>query len=199
VTVIGEDEKQAFTIVVSVSNSGELLLFQAMYQKYSSKTCPSNLAKDYDVVIGTEFCFEYSKSKTYWSTHETMHLLVNNSILLYFAWQKAKLSLPPSQKAIWQIDVWSVDCLKEFYTWMLEHHPNIMVDFVPGGCTPVWQACDTGIQQIFKHSQKWSYHEDIVSAMLKQMEDKANIIQGDKTWVCCATRVYCGSGRHIRH
>ena len=63
---------------------------------------------------------------------------------------------------------------------MLKHHPNIMVDFVPGGCTPVWQACDTGIQRIFKHSLKRSYHEDIVSAMLKQMEDKASIIQVDK-------------------
>jgi hypothetical protein len=32
VTVIGEDEKRVFTVVVSVSNSGELLPFQAIYQ-----------------------------------------------------------------------------------------------------------------------------------------------------------------------
>jgi hypothetical protein len=46
VTVIGEDKKRAFTVVVSVSNSSELLPFQAIYQGYSSKTCPSKLAKD---------------------------------------------------------------------------------------------------------------------------------------------------------
>ena len=135
-----------------------------------------------DAAIATGFRFEYSKSKTYWSTHETMHLLVNNIISPYFAWQKAKLSLPPSQKAIWQIDIWSVHRSKEFRTWMLKHHPNIIVEFVPSGCTLVWQACDTGIQRIFKHSLKWSYHEDIVSVMLKQMEDKANIIQVDMCW-----------------
>jgi hypothetical protein len=112
-----------------------------------------------------EFHFEYSKSKTYWSTQETMHLLVDNIITPYFARQKAKLGLPPSQKSIWKIDVWSVHHSAEFCNWMKSHHPNIILDFVPGGCMPIWQACDTGIQQIFKHSLKQSYHEDVVSAI----------------------------------
>ena len=63
---------------------------------------------------------------------------------------------------------------------MKVHHPNIILYFVPGGCTPVWQACDTGIQQIFKHSLKRSYHKDVISAILKQMEDGADAIQVDK-------------------
>jgi hypothetical protein len=68
VTVIGEDEKRAFTVVVSVSNSGEILPFQAIYQGYSAKTCPSKSAKDYDAADAAGFHFEYSKSKMYWST-----------------------------------------------------------------------------------------------------------------------------------
>jgi hypothetical protein len=28
-------------------------------------------------------------------------------------------------------------------------HPNIILDFVPAGCTGVWQACYIGIQRIF--------------------------------------------------
>jgi hypothetical protein len=180
VTVIGEDEKWAFTVVVSVSNSGELLPFQAIYQGYSTKTCSSKSAKDYDAVSAAGFHFEFLKSKTYWLTQETMHLLISNIIEPYFAKQKAKLGLPLSQKAIWQIDVWSVHHSEEFRSWMKVHHPNIILDFVPGGCTPVWQACDTGIQQIFKHSLKRSYHKDVISAILKQMEDGADAIQVDK-------------------
>jgi hypothetical protein len=109
-----------------------------------------------------------------------MHLLVDNIIAPYFAKQKAKLGLPLSQKSIWQIDVWSVHRSAEFRNWMKTHHPNIILDFVPGGCTSVWQACDTGIQWIFKHSLKWSYHEDVLSAILKQIEDNAGTIQVDK-------------------
>ena len=45
---------------------------------------------------------------------------------------------------------------------------------------PVWQACNTGIQRIFKHSLKRSYHEDVVTAILKQMGDGVGVIQADK-------------------
>ena len=116
VTVIGEDEKRTFTVVVSVSNSGELLPFQAIYQGYSAKTCPSASAKNYHAMKAVRLRFEFSKTKTYWSTHETMHTLVNDIITPYFARQKAKLGLPDSQKSIWQIDVWSVHQSKEFCT-----------------------------------------------------------------------------------
>ena len=44
VTVIGEGEKQAFMVLVSISNSGELLLFQVIYQGYSSRSCPTKSA-----------------------------------------------------------------------------------------------------------------------------------------------------------
>jgi len=59
------------------------------------------------------------------------------------------------------------------------HHPNIILDFVPGG-TRVWQACDVGMQRIFKHSLKHSYHEDVVRVILKQIEDGTDVIEIDK-------------------
>jgi hypothetical protein len=114
VTVVGEDEKRAFTVVVSISNSGELLPFQAIYQGYTAKTCPSTSAKRYDAAKAAGFRFEFSKTRTYWSTQETMHTLVDGIIAPYFSKQKAKLGLPESQKSIWQIDVLSVHLPKEF-------------------------------------------------------------------------------------
>ena len=70
------------------------------------------------------FRFEFSKSKTYWSTQEMMHTFVDKILQLYFSEQKAKLSLPESRKLIWQIDVWSVHRLEEFRSWMKMHYHN---------------------------------------------------------------------------
>ena len=100
-----------------------------------------------------------------------MHDLVDNIIAPYFSEQKAKLSLPDSKKAIWQIDVWSVHMSKEFRDWMKEHHLNIILHYVPAGCTSIFQACDVGIQQIFKHSLECSYHQDIVAEILEQIDN----------------------------
>lgn len=129
VTVVGEDEKWAFTVVVSVSNSGRLLPFQAIHQGYSSKSCPASSAPDYNNVKAAGFHFEYSKINTYWSTQETMQSLVDKIIVPYLSEQKT--NLPESQKSLWQIDTWSVHQSKEFWAWMKSHHPNIILDYVP--------------------------------------------------------------------
>ncbi|KIK73844.1 hypothetical protein PAXRUDRAFT_90205, partial [Paxillus rubicundulus Ve08.2h10] len=137
VTTIGEDEKRAFTTVVSVSCSGKLLLLQLIYQGSTTKSCPQSTVPCYDECISHGFLFECSKTDTYWSTQETMKSLVNNIIAPYFDTEKDTLGLPLLQKAIWQIDVWSVHCSQQFRTWMKEFHPTIVLQFVPGGCTSI--------------------------------------------------------------
>jgi hypothetical protein len=42
VSVVGAEEKRVMTIVVSVSSSGVLLPFQAVYEGKSSVSCPKN-------------------------------------------------------------------------------------------------------------------------------------------------------------
>jgi hypothetical protein len=60
---------------------------------------------------------------------------------------------------------------------MMEHHSNIIVHYVPAGCTGVFQACDVGIQRIFKHSLKRSYHQDVITDILEQIDQgKDNIV-----------------------
>ena len=49
---------------------------------------------------------------------------------------------------------------------MKSTHPNIIIDFVPRGCTGVWQACNVGIQCPFKHSLEQFYHEDVIVEVL---------------------------------
>ncbi|KAE9389686.1 hypothetical protein BT96DRAFT_774835, partial [Gymnopus androsaceus JB14] len=134
VTVVGADKKHAFTAVVSVSNSRELLLIQSIYVGKSKHSCPNESAEHFKDTTAANFRFEYSDTKTYWSTQETMRTLVDTIIAPYFDRKKEELGLSPNQKAIWQIDVWSVHCSKEFRSWLRENHPNIILIYVPGGC-----------------------------------------------------------------
>ena len=67
---------------------------------------------------------------------------------------------------------------------MKKYHPQIILDFVPGGCTGVHQPCDVGIQRPLKLSMKRSYHEDIVNKILTQLEkDKTTLTIDDRLGV----------------
>jgi hypothetical protein len=109
-----------------------------------------------------------------------MHDLVDNIIAPYFDKKKRELGLPLTQKSIWQIDVWSVHRSKEFRTWMKNTHPTIILHYVPGGCTGLFQPCDVGIQRIFKHSLKRSYHTDIVEEITRQLDRGERNVVVDK-------------------
>ena len=125
--------------------------------------------------------YEFGTKGSYWSTQRTMCRLVDTIIAPYFMSQKGCLNLPPEQKAVWQIDVWSVHRSQEFRDWMRANHNNILLHFVPGGCTPVLQACDVGIQRILKHSLKRSYHRDVVNDVLDQLDKGAEQIRISKS------------------
>ncbi|KZP08147.1 hypothetical protein FIBSPDRAFT_761870, partial [Athelia psychrophila] len=178
VPIIGAEEKCAMTIVASVSASGVLLPWQAVYEGKTARSLPKKSAKNYKEEEAVGIHFEWSGNSSYWSTHKTMHELVNDIITPYFDGQKEKLGLPPAQK--WQIDVWSVHRSQEFRTWMKEHHPNIIIHFVPAGCTGVFQPCNVGIQHIMKHSLKRSCHRDIVDEVLGQLDANTEVVI-DKT------------------
>ncbi len=171
VSVNGTEEKRAVTLCVSVSNSGVLLPFQAVYVGETAASLPSKKAPHYEDLISAGMRFENGGS-SYWSTQQTMRDLVTDIIAPYFEQmrQEAIPPLPPSQKALWQIDVWSVHRSKEFRGWMRTNHPHIRLHFVPGGCTGALQACDVGIQRPLKHSMKRSYHADVVQEVLDQLD-----------------------------
>ena len=66
---------------------------------------------------------------------------------------------------------------------MRNHHPNIVIDFVPGGCTGVHQPCDVGIQRPLKLSLRRSYHEDIVNEVFLQVEKGVALMIDDRIGV----------------
>lgn len=198
VSVLGAEEKWAFTVMVSVAASGEALLFQAVYAGKSDKSCPSKTSPYHDTALEVGFQFVFSGTDMYWSNHETMHQYVDQILVPYIKKQKQLHGLPENQKTLWSIDVWAVHRSKEFRTWMKENHLNILLDYIPGGCTGVGQPCDVGIQRPFKLLATRSYHEDVVNSFVTQINagdepvmDKRlkNIRDGSVQWLVNAFNV----------
>jgi hypothetical protein len=108
VSVIGGDEKRAFTVMVTVTSAGLLLLFQSIFQGKTNCSCPNKESPHYNDAIAAGFRFKFSGTKTYWANQTTMKTFVDEILALYFEQMKKKLDRPPEQKSLWQIDVWSV-------------------------------------------------------------------------------------------
>ncbi|THU85170.1 hypothetical protein K435DRAFT_686058 [Dendrothele bispora CBS 962.96] len=64
VKLLGGDEKRAFTVMVSVSVSGTLLPFQAIYAGKTDRSCPSRSAPAYAEAIALGILFEPSGTAT---------------------------------------------------------------------------------------------------------------------------------------
>jgi hypothetical protein len=76
----------------------------------------------------------------------------------------------PKQECILQLDVWKVHRGQEFMGWMKGNYPWISLEFVPGGCTGLFQPCDVGIQHPLKLSIKRHQQVDIVNETLIQFQ-----------------------------
>ncbi|KAG6823665.1 hypothetical protein H0H92_009493, partial [Tricholoma furcatifolium] len=104
VSTVGNDEKRAFTLVPSISASGDLLPMQAIYVGKTTASLPHPDSRGHNEAMKWGFRLCPSKTTTYWSTHETMHDLVDNIIAPYFDKVKEDMGLPNEQRSIWKID-----------------------------------------------------------------------------------------------
>ncbi|KAF8196183.1 hypothetical protein BJ912DRAFT_1056612 [Pholiota molesta] len=170
VVTVGSEEKRAITVMASLSNDGTLLPFQAIYQGKTAASQPSKNSRSYAEALAAGFLFESSNSSTYWSTQETMRSFVDHILVPYFTAVKTRLGLPLDQRSLWQIDCWSVHRSDEFLGWMRNHHPMIVINFVPARMTGLFQPVDVGLQRLFKHSMKRTAHEDVVQEVIRKLE-----------------------------
>jgi hypothetical protein len=172
VTTHGVEEKRAFTLLVGLSANGKLLPFQSIW---GGKTAASLLAPDgddWEAATGLEFRFEVSGiSRNYWSTEGTMKSYVTNTLVPYFQREKTRLHLPSDHPCLWQIDVWSVHASESFRTWMSQSYPWIILDYVPGGCTGLFQPCDVGFQRPLKLAIGRYLNEQVVREVSEKLNE----------------------------
>ena len=122
VEVVDKDEQWTFTLVVGISMSGEVLLYQAICTGKTAASLPNSNAPNYArATEELKFQFESSGNETYWSTVQTMQSYVTNTLVPYFESHHQHLRLP-NQLCIWQIDAWPVHRLLEFWSWMWKNY-----------------------------------------------------------------------------
>jgi hypothetical protein len=170
VSVVGVEEKRAFTLVVTLADDGTLVPFQGVYLGSSKRSLPDEDARGYEELTEIGCKFVSSGTDTYWSNQKTSQDLVTHIIVPYLRETKKRLGLPPNQKALWKLDLWAIHRFKIFRDWMAENYPDIILTYVPGGCTSKWQPCDVGVNRPLKHIVRRSFHEDMVSEYLEQIE-----------------------------
>ncbi|KAF7344777.1 DDE superfamily endonuclease [Mycena venus] len=170
VPVVGKEEKRAFTLVVSVLNNGGFLGFQGVYVGSTPRSRPDPKARGCQELANVGCKFVSSATNTHWSNQQTMRDLVTDIIAPYLKAEKERLHLPPTQKGLWELDLWAVHRSAEFGKWMTENYPDIIITFVPGGTTPKWQPCDVGMNRPLKHAIRRSFHEDMVAEYLQQID-----------------------------
>jgi hypothetical protein len=169
VAVVGKEEKRAWTAVVAVAASGDVLPLQIVMKGSDPKrSLPKATAPMMDEANTRKFDWALG-GHTYWSNLETMKTYFVKIVVVWFDKWKTKLGLPSDQTCIVQLDVWSVHRSAAFLTWVNDNYPWIELHFVPGGCTGLFQPCDVGIQRPFKQAIKRAQLADIVNSTIEHL------------------------------
>ncbi|QRV77888.1 DDE superfamily endonuclease [Ceratobasidium sp. AG-Ba] len=173
VSVLGADEKRAFTLMVGISMSGKVLPLQGIYAGKTTRSVPDSSSNGFERARTLGFQFLPSLRGTYWSTLSTMQSYVNEHLAPYFRNQICIHDLPANQRCVFQIDCWALHRSAEFRNWMSTNYPWIVLQYVPGGCTGLFQACDVVIQRVLKLAIRDACHEDVVNETLTLLESGA--------------------------
>jgi hypothetical protein len=173
VSASGLEEKRAFTLMVAISGSGDLLPFQGAYAGMTVLSTPSKSAYGYVEAEKRGFLFDYSGTKTYWSNIVTMKHWVSKILVPYWKAKMVEFKLE-DQECLLQLDIWAVHRSHEFRDWMRNTYLWIILDFVPGGCTGLFQPCDVGMQRPLKLAGRKSQQNDLIE------EAKAKLGGGER-------------------
>jgi hypothetical protein len=178
----GLEEKRAFSLTVAISGSGDLLAFQGVYAGMTALSTPSKNAYGYAEAQKRGFLFDYSGTKTYWCNIVTIRHWVSKILVPYWKAKMVEFNLA-EQECLLQLDVWVVHRSKEFRDWMQNTYPWIILDFVPGGCTGLFQPCDVGMQRLLKLAGRRSQQNDLIQEAKAKLGDgqSAECIVFDKS------------------
>jgi hypothetical protein len=167
VSIVGQEEKHAITLVVGISAAGDLLPFQVIYMGKTTRSLPSAAHRADAEGFGIKF--EFSGTDTYWSTFELMCKYVESILSPYWMCQKELAKVPQDQECVLQLDVWTVHHSISFHTWLNKNYHWIKYRYVPAGTTGVAQPCDVGILRALKQVIRRCQNADVVDETLQSL------------------------------
>ncbi|EIW79705.1 hypothetical protein CONPUDRAFT_58782, partial [Coniophora puteana RWD-64-598 SS2] len=134
VSVLGKEEKRAFTAVVGISASGDALPTQFIFKGATERSTPSSTAPDRGEASRLGFIYAWNPDN-YWSTHTTMEQYLADIVVPYFTRQKELLGCDEDQECAILLDCWSVHRSLSFRSMVQRRWPWIRLRYVPGGTT----------------------------------------------------------------
>ncbi|EIW75141.1 hypothetical protein CONPUDRAFT_23936, partial [Coniophora puteana RWD-64-598 SS2] len=134
IAVVGKEEKRAFTAVVGVSASGDVLPTQFIFKGATDRSLPSLSAPCR--AEASRLGFDYAlNDTTYWSDHESMERYLDQVVVPYLTREKELNSCHDDQECAVLLDCWSVHRSLAFRSLVHRRWPFLRLFFVPGGCT----------------------------------------------------------------
>lgn len=165
VSITGRDDKRAITVVPSVAASGHLLPFQLVFEGKTRAVIPQSPA----AILVTHQGWVLSKTHNHWSNLATTKEWINDILRPYHLRICKELGLHAGkQKCVLLLDCWSVHKSAEFRSWMSNNHPNIVIIYVPAGCTSKLQPCDVIVQRPLKCQYQRQYHDWAIAQISAQ-------------------------------
>jgi len=159
VDAVAKDEKQAYTLLVASTATVDFLPFQQVWGGKTSRFLPSATAPGMKDAL--EQCFHFTNAaseknpNSHFSTLKMMKEWVVEIMVPYVQGViEANPDLDEHQKAILFIDIYPVHAGQDFTGYIFNDHPNIILIFVPGNCTGIFQPADVGLQRVIKHFLK---------------------------------------------
>ena len=142
----GSDKAQ-ITVTIFVTESGEVLPYQMIFEGKTTKCHPVNQIKPNDCL--------WTHTQSHWQTVPTYMDAIENIIVPYKNNVISRMGLPSNQHTILKHDLHYTHKDSRVLELMKSH--NILPLFVPAGCTDLMQECDTVVNKPFKHAVKLGY------------------------------------------
>ncbi|KAJ7178437.1 hypothetical protein C8R43DRAFT_942122 [Mycena crocata] len=173
VSVVAKDEKRAYTVGMATNSFGNIMPIEQVWSGKTSKSTPQPTADGYDEAMerGFHFTFAASEKKTsHFSTQKTMQEWGEKILIPFIKKIIAEdPDLDDDQMAIAYIDIYPVHISEEFRKVVFEEWGNIILIFVPGNCTGLFQPQDVGLQRVAKHKLKQSMLDYLVQSHQAQI------------------------------
>ncbi len=174
VDCVAKDEKRAFTTLIASTASGNFLPIQQFWGGKTKGSLPRRTAIGMEDALARSFHFTVAASETsphsHFSTLKTMKEWVAEIMQPYVkSVIEGNPDLLMDQKSVLFIDIYPVHKSEAFTSHIYTEYLHIIIIFVPGNCTGIFQPADAGLQCIVKHCQKQCLFCWLVEEQRKQV------------------------------
>lgn len=147
VELLGLEEKRQFTVSPTLAASGELVgRIQVIWGGKSNRCEPSE-----DIQAQYASTTTHTHTPSHWSTLETVKKLIDNIYTDYVLPTMKRLEKDPaSTKWVLLWDVFYSHRMPELLAYLRIVYPNLILFFVPPGCTPILAPLDVDFNAPWK-------------------------------------------------